>query len=185
MNIDLVIAQLREYAPFFGGNVAGAASYAQAHDQVWLPQPAAYVIPLDLDPQPNATMTGVVQDVTERIGIIVDLSNACDPTDRRGQAAATLAVDDAWRACMKALLGWRPEPAKQKKGFLVAGGGLLGDGVNRAWLRWQFDFSIVTTLTAEADGWQPPSDPLLSIKGTVDEKNGQVLAGFIADNLQS
>src|ERR1700728_4107174 len=89
MQIDLVIAQLRTLALLFAGNVAGAAAYANGiDDQVWLPLPAAYVMPLDDDAGENTSMAGPQQIVTERIAVIVVLANATTEGDRRGQASA-------------------------------------------------------------------------------------------------
>ena len=160
MNIDAVITQIKTFAPIFQGNVAGAASYAQAADQVFLPQPAAYVIDVSDETEPNQDMNGVYQIVREKIGVIVDLDNRAD---QRGQAAATSAVNTMRAALWAALLGWRPDPQRQSRGFAYAGGGLIGEGINRQYLRWQFDFVIETTIEDE-DGWQPSSAPL-SIEG--------------------
>ncbi|MFC0407920.1 phage tail terminator protein [Roseomonas elaeocarpi] len=169
MNIDAVILQLRTYAPIFGGRVAGAASYAMASDQVWMAQPAAYVIPLADEASPNQNQTGLYQEVTEKVGVIIDLANK---EDRRGQDAAGQVVDEYRRAVLAALLRWRPDPTAQTMGFRYDGSGLLQ--VTRAWLRWQFDFAIETTIT-DSDGWQPPSDPLTEIRGTVtDQTTGAV-----------
>ncbi|WP_424139898.1 phage tail terminator protein [Roseomonas chloroacetimidivorans] len=168
MKIDAVIQQLRSHAPIFNGNVAGAASYVQAKDQVWLPQPAAYVIPLEDEPGENTQQggTGYYQVVREKIGVIIDLSNHEDPTDRRGQTPSTQAVDQFRAAIWAAILNWRPDPSVQSRGFVYAGGGLVPDGINRSWLRWQFDFAIETTIS-DQDGWQEPFEPLTEIRGSI------------------
>lgn len=179
MNLDTVITQLKTYAPIFNGNVAGAAEYANAvADQVWLPRPAAYVIPLQDEVTENQTMTGLVQVIREKIGIIVDLDNSMD---RRGQAAATSAVDAVRAAIFKAILAWRSNDQTQARGFAYDGGGLINEGMNRAWLRWQFDFMVETTIDAINDGWQPPSIPLTDVEGIVtDQDTGTTLVQFDA-----
>jgi len=180
MNLDVVIQQIRTHAPVFEDRVAGAADYALAADQIWLRQPAAYVIPLEDDPSENENRTGIYQVVREKIGVVVDLSNAVDPTDRRGQGAASQAVDPYRAVLWRALLNWRPDPQRQARGFAYAGGGLVGGGLTRQWLRWQFDFVVETTLTTE-DGWRPSSEPLREIQGTVvDPDSGSQMAEFRA-----
>jgi len=185
MNLNAVIQQLRTYAPVFEERVAGAADYGVAKDQVWLKQPAAYVIPLEDDVSDNDSQNGTYQIVREKIGVIVDLSNAVDPTDRRGQGPATQAVDQFRAVLWGALIGWRPDMLNQSRGFAYAGGGLVGDGLNRQWLRWQFDFVVETTLTT-ADGWKPPSEPLREIQGSVvDQDTGTLAAEFRAHPAQT
>jgi hypothetical protein len=161
MIIDPVITQLKTAAPLFGGRVAGGADWAKASDQVWMPQPAAYVFALEDEPSANQDLTGIQQLVTETISVIVDLDNSLD---RRGQGAATVALHDAKAAVFRALLGWRPGEVNAARGFAYAKGGLVE--MNLARLIWQFDFALEVTLT-ELDGWQPPSEPLTEIRGDV------------------
>lgn len=170
MDIEKVIFQLRESAPLFGGNVAGAAAYANAVDsQGWLPQPAAYVIPLDDDAENNTQETGFYQLVTERIGVIVDFYNGAD---RRGQTASEQLLAVRY-AIYRAILNWRPDfdPLKpfnpqnrEARGIFYVGGRLLD--FDRARLFYQFEFGLETTLT-ELDGWQQPSAALTDIRITV------------------
>ncbi|HVB67976.1 MAG TPA: hypothetical protein VNE67_08995 [Acetobacteraceae bacterium] len=178
MNIDGVIGQLKSLVPTFGGNVAGAAAYAKAvEDQVWLPQPAAYVIPLDESAEPNQEEVGLYQLVTERIGVIVDLDNSAD---RRGQttAAQLLALRYAVYA---ALLNWRPDwdqtnptTNREARGLYYAGGRLLD--FDRARFFYQFEFALDTTIT-DADGWQLAGPPLTDAFITVtDPVGGETLA---------
>jgi hypothetical protein len=119
----------------------------------------AYVIPIHDEAEPNQKQTGVYQIVREKIGIIIDLDNTAD---RRGQAAATLAVRTIRAALFRALLNWRSDPLTQSRGFSYDGGNLLPDGLSRNFLRWQFDFVAETTIT-DADGWQPPSTPITEL----------------------
>ncbi|HWX48127.1 MAG TPA: hypothetical protein VNZ61_08745 [Roseomonas sp.] len=185
MNLDAVIQQIRIFAPVFEGRVAGAADYALAADQIWLQQPAAYVTPLEDDAGENENQTGLYQVVREKIGVVVDLSNAVDPTDRRGQGPVTQAVYQYRAALWAALLNWRPDPVNQARGFAYAGGGLVGGGLTRQWLRWQFDFVVETTVTT-ADGWHPPSEPLREIQGTVvNQDSGAIAAEFRANPAQT
>ena len=169
MNIDAVIEQLKLAAPVFAGNVAGAARYANAvSDQVWLPRPAAYVIPVEDEPEPVTNQTGYQQIIVERIGIIVDLDNSLD---RRGQAAASNAVDEVRAALLKAVANWRTDETRQARGFSYASGGLIQDSMNRARLQWQYDFTIKTWIDND-DVWQPTATPLLDLRATVTDESG-------------
>lgn len=170
MNIDQVIAQLREHAPLFAGNVAGAAQYTKAAaDQVWLPMPAAYVIPINDEAAPNTMQGGsLIQIVRETIGIIVVLDNSAD---RRGQAAATNAVNEARQALFGALLNWRMDLKRNAQGFAYERGALLPDSFTRAWLAWQFDFTIATQIT-DRDGVQITGNPLVRFAGAVTPNDG-------------
>ena len=175
MKLSEVITQMKAYAPIFGGNVAGIADYELAKDQIWLPQPAAYVVPLDDECTPNGDLTGLQQVMTQTIGVIIDLDNSLD---RRGQAAGSDAFDDIRTAVFAALLNWRPATANCARGFAYARGGFLF--ADRARLRWQFDFAIEVTLT-DHDGFQLPSVPLLDIRGTViSEPTSNTLGTFDA-----
>lgn len=181
MNIDTIITQLRDQATVFSGNVAGAAEYALAQDQTWLSMPAAYVVPLDDEPGPNLKKTGVLQLVTQTVMVMCLLDNSAD---RRGQAAASVAVSTVRSSLFAALLNWLPPDINAAQGFRYARGGLVGDP-NRARLWWQFDFAIDETIT-DAQGFQQPSTPLTQISGSVtDQTSGDPFASFVASNLQS
>lgn len=180
MTIDDVIAQLKAYAPVFAGNVAGAAEWELARDQVWLPQPAAYVVQVEDEASPNTDRTGLQQIVTQTIGIVVDLDNSAD---RRGQGASTDAVSQIRTAVFAAVLNWRPGSANAARGFAYARGGYLQS--NRARLIWQFDFAIETTIT-DHDGFQVPFEPLIDLRGTVtDQETGTPFGTFDAALPQS
>lgn len=157
MKLDAVIAQLRLYAPVFGGRVAGAAEFDRGvRDQGWMDFPSAYVLPLDEEATENQSLPGLVQTITERVGIIIAL-NAID--DRRGQAPATT-YEEMRAAIFSAVLNWRPDPNSQARGYAY-GGGQLRD-FDRGRLFYQFEF-IIETMITDDDGWQPPSEPLTEI----------------------
>ncbi|MFT9385527.1 hypothetical protein [Acetobacter sp.] len=180
MNIDTIIRQIRANALVFNGNVAGAAEYALAQDQAWMPCPCGYVVPLDDEPGPNIKLTGLQQVVTETFMVMCLLDNSAD---RRGQAAATVAVSDVKTALFTAVLNWRPDDINAAQGFRYARGGLVGEP-NRARLWWQFDFSIDVTIT-DAEGFQTPTMPLAEIKASItDQASGDPFATFVAANLQ-
>jgi len=185
VQIDLVIAQLKARAPIFAGNVAGAAEYENAvKDQTWLKLPAAYVVPLDMDAGENQLQTGLIQVVTERVGVIVVMDNRAD---RRGQGAA-VGTYQTQAAIFRAILNWRPDSSgdnpgaqtgnwqadHESRGFTFAGGFLRGWDLAR--LFYEFDFALDVTITDD-DGWQPEAVPLTDIAMTIiDQSTGATLA---------
>lgn len=173
MNIDAVIMQIRMHSTFLAVDangercVAGAAELAQVVDKAWLKRPAAYVIPLDDAAADNVSSNGLDQDVTETIGIVVDMPNRAD---QRGQLASSM-VDLARADLFRCILNWRPDWAASSQGFNYAGGHLVH--MDRERLHWQFDFSLKILITDE-DGWQPPADPIIGIEATLtDPENGK------------
>ncbi len=182
MNIERVIEQLKQFAPIFGGNVAGAAAYENGvADQVWLPSPAAYVVPLDMEAAPNTDMGGALnQVVTERVNVIVQFDNsiAKGAGDRRGQAITSY-FDAVFVGTCRAILNWRPDAPVENpgadvgrlplarhaaRGLYLAGGGLITFDRARLFYRWAFALEI---RLSHADGWMPPSEPLRAIEGRV------------------
>ena len=175
MQIDLVIAQLRALCPAFNNNVAGAADYANGvEEQVWLPLPAAYVVPMNDDADENTSMTGLQQIVTERIAVILVLNNATSASDRRGQASAEQ-YGTLRAAVFKALLNWRPDWAanqatnRESRGIYYLGGELLD--FDRARLFYRFTFGLDTTIT-ELDGWTPTGTALADVRATITNQTG-------------
>ena len=173
MNLDLVITALKNRAPFFAGNVAGAAAYARGvSDQVWLPTPAAYVVPLEGEASPNDDMGGSnYQRLTERINVIVQFDNSAD---RRGQTVTEL-YEPVKYQLLGAILNWRPNSSIDNPGIVVAGQpgidcssqgislvghGLLDLDLSRLFYRWTFE---LISMISDADGWQPPSVPLTGV----------------------
>jgi hypothetical protein len=191
MNLDLVISQIRTLVPFFAGNVAGAAAYANGVDaQVWLPTPAAYVVPLDGEATPNGEEAGLVQMLTERVNIIVQFDNSAD---RRGQSVTELYQSTLY-AIFRAILNWRPNSSVDNPGVVVRdapgndvsakGLYLVSEGLvdfDRARLFYRFTFGL-DSMISDSDGWQPFSEPLRAIKGTITSPtSGEDLASFETD----
>ena len=176
MNLDLVINQIRVLSPFFNGNVAGAAVFDNGiATEVWLPPPAAYVMPLDMIVGENLSMTTINQIITDRISVIVEFDNSMD---RRGQAGVGN-LDVALASLLVALYDWRPDSTidnpgtyqaanpfanKEAKGFRLDGGDYLHSDRARLFYRW--NFALDRTIS-DADGWQAPFRDLLTITGTI------------------
>ena len=174
MNLDTVIIQLKTYAPLFDKRVAGGAEWDLTQDQVWLDPPAAYVIPLEDEVEPNREQTGIQQIVREIIAVVVVMDNSAD---RRGQTAVTSMVSTMRAQIWGALLGWRPPGENcEPPGFTYLRANYLRS--DRSRLIWQFEMSLAITIT-EHDGFQIPSVPLTDIRGTVkDASTGGQLGVF-------
>lgn len=145
MDIDLIISQLREYAPSFSERIAGAAQFKSLSENTSLPMPSGYVIPLDDSPGPSGSLNAVRQELTDGFGVVVCLSNAVDERGQTSAKALHLIRKELW----KALLGWRP--TDEYNGVIYDGGSLLQ--LNRAQLWYQFEFSATMEI-GPSDGWE-------------------------------
>lgn len=150
MNIDLIIAALRQRCPSFAGRVAGAAQFQMLPAATNLQVPAAYVIPLDDNPEDNRSATGYRQRIADAFAVIVALSNTAD---ERGQAAVG-SVHAIRRELFKALLSW--QVSDDYDGIEYDGGNLLS--LDRARLWYQFEFSAAFEIgsddVTDPDTWQ-------------------------------
>lgn len=144
MKLDLVIAHLRARAPIFQNRVAGAASFQAIPDASNFAMPAAYVVPLDENPDANQSSNGYVQTVDDSFAVIVVLDNTAD---ERGQAAA-LSTHDLRKILFQVLLGWNPGDDYAEIEY--EGGSLLR--MDRARLYYQFEFKAEYTIDA-GDTW--------------------------------
>ncbi len=145
MNLDLVIAQLKQQVPAFQDRVAGAAAFKGLKANTALDCPAAFVLPLDDTPEPSTSMNTVRQVLTDSFAVVVAVSNA---SDERGQGAA--AQVHAMRVALwAALLGW--QPTDDYNGVEYEGGNL--QDMDRFQLWYQFEFSAQMEIGPE-DGWQ-------------------------------
>lgn len=144
MDIELIIAALKERCVSFGGRISGAAEYKRLPETANLAVPAAYVIPLDDNPEQVQGHNGYRQVVRDSVAVVVVLSNA---VDERGQGSIT-SVRAIRSELWAALLGWEPDA---DHGRIEYEGGQLLD-LDRARLYYQFEFAAETEIT-EADTW--------------------------------
>jgi hypothetical protein len=181
MDISLVIAQLRAYCPALGRRIGGAADFDKGIETVVaikdpvtgkFAYPVAVVIPLEDEAASNDLMDGVVQVVTETVGIIVEFDATAD---RRGQAAVSQ-VEAMKYALFGAVLNWLIDPNRGARGLYYAGGELLD--FDRARLFWMFRFSFDATIT-DADGFVASGDPLTSVIETIQPDDPIKLAAPI------
>lgn len=152
MDLNAIIAALKARCASFGGRVAGAAEYKRLPEAANLDLPAAYVIPLDENPEPAQNQNSYRQIVSDSVAVVVVLSNTAD---ERGQGSITSVC--AIRAELwAALLGWEPDA---DHGRVEYEGGQLLD-LDRARLYYQFEFSAETEID-EGDTWQGGSNAAL------------------------
>ncbi len=147
MNINIVIAQLRARAPLFDQRVGGAAKFEGILPEAAnLRMPAAYVLPLDEQPQEQSSKNGYQQTIGERFAVVVAMSNVAD---ERGQQP-TVDLDTIRKALFRALLGF--QLGEDYDVITFEGGELLH--LDRARLYYQFEFSAEYAITTE-DTWIP------------------------------
>jgi hypothetical protein len=153
------IASLRVRAPIFSGRVAGAAEFYRGLKDynTSLPLPAAYVLPLGQDAEPNRTFGGLFQIIHKTIGIAVELDAQ---RDRRGQDPAMnfeIIEAQVFASCLNLVLG----DCRMTQGAYFAGARYLDLDRARLWYQWEFTLDWQIT---ELDGVLPLSIPLESIE---------------------
>ncbi|MGL5344879.1 MAG: phage tail terminator protein [Plesiomonas sp.] len=138
MQISPIIAALRTRCEIFNGRVAGASEFKPLPESSSMTVPAAYVMPLDDNPDDNCSQTDYWQELTDGFAVVVLLPNTAD---ERGQHAVD-SVDACRKALWSALLGWKP--SAEYDGIVYEGGTLLA--MDRARLYYQFEFSAKTEI---------------------------------------
>jgi hypothetical protein len=164
------ISQLRANAPIFGGRVAGAAEFYAGlkNYNTSLVLPAAYVLPLGQDAEPNNVWNGLIQIVHKSIGVAVELDAQ---QDRRGQAPA-MDFDAIESQIFASVLNLEIDECRQTRGTAFSGARYLD--LDRARLFYQWEFNIDWQIT-DADGVQPVSTPINRIE--LDVFNAPVAPG--------
>jgi hypothetical protein len=186
MDLSLVVLQLKTYVPTLGSRISGAADFASGLEStVNLELPAGFVLALEDDAGENDSWPGLFQSVTERIGVVVEFSNATgsDADARTGFAG----VDQVYAMrgnIFSALLSWIPpdQVGRAARGLSYGGGRLLT--FDRARLFWQFEFTLDTTIT-DADGFPISGDPLIEVTGTIQPAGDPSPAPIIFDIIKS
>lgn len=166
------IASLRANAPVFNGNVAGAAEFYRGLKDynTSLPLPAAYVLPLGQDAEPNTTYGGLYQIMKKTIGIAVELDAQ---RDRRGQDPAMqfeTIETQILASCLNLYLG----DCRMTQGAYFSGARYLDLDRARLWYQWEF---VIDWAITDLDGVQPPSIPLESIEVDIFGPHGPPPAG--------
>lgn len=154
MIIEIVEALKTRCAVQFSGRVAGAAEFQQLEPSAKLIMPAAYVIPLDDNAEPNQSDNGYSQEIRDTFAVIVVLSNVADEPGK----ASIVQIQPIRNALFSALLAWAPDA---EHGIIEYEGGQLL-GVDRSRMYYQFEFSAMTHIS-EADTYQAISNAALPI----------------------
>jgi hypothetical protein len=158
--IGVCIASLRQNAPYFGGRVAGAAEYQRGlrDYSTSMALPAAYVLPLGFDAEPNRGMGGSLwQIVHKHIGVAVELDAQ---RDRRGQEPAML-LEMIEAQINASVLNLFVPTCRMATGIYAVGAHQLD--LDRARFWWQWEFAADWQIT-DLDGVQPQSIPLQSVE---------------------
>ena len=153
------ISQLRSNAPIFGGRVAGAAEFyagLRAYNTS-MALPAAYVLPLGQEAEPNQVWNGLIQIVHKSVGVAVELDAQ---RDRRGQDP-TMSFEAIEAQIMASVLNLEIGECRMVRGTSFSGARYLD--LDRARLFYQWEFNLDWQLT-DADGVQPVSVPLETIE---------------------
>jgi len=148
VNLNLIIDQLRQHCPSFGGRVAGAAEYKGLTETANLPTPSAYVIYMDDEVQGEGSLNETRQMLVEGFAVIVCVSNV---PDERGQSAVNLAHHTMRAELWAALLGYQPDKTIYNGVFYQGSNLLPAKDRARLWMR--FDFAAEMQIGPE-DGWQ-------------------------------
>lgn len=172
MILGSFIASLRARAPIFGGRVAGAAEFYAGlkNYNTSMALPAAYVLPLGQDAEPNQVWNGLIQIVNKSIGIAVELDAQ---TDRRGQAPA-MQFEEIEAQIFASCLGLEVDPCRSARGVSFSGARYLDLDRARLWYQWEFGLSWQIT---DADGVQPDSLPIHQIEVDIFGPHGPPPAG--------
>jgi hypothetical protein len=107
MLISDVVTRLDAQVPSLTGRIQTAADLSKLIAENALPQttPAAFVLPLGFDANPNSKMTGLhSQMVTERVAVVLLVGSAADVSG----AQSLDAVDALVTSVKLALAGWAP-----------------------------------------------------------------------------
>jgi len=154
--IAAFIEQIRANAPIFGGRVAGAAEFVAGlkNYNTSMALPAAYVLPLGQEADPNEGWGNLQQIVHKTIGIAVEFDAQ---QDRRGQAPV-MAFDLVETQLYRSVLNLRIGDCRMARGTYFSGARYLD--LDRARLFYQWEFAVDWQIS-ELDGVQPTDDAIL------------------------
>ena len=148
MKLAPIVLKLRSANTRFGNNIAGCADLGATLDNVSLASDQAFVIQTADRATPNEMDISVSQLVSEVFSVIVVLANDSTNLDKTGITAydSLFTVRDELWTC---LIGWDMSTFDPCIESLVSYvGGNIHD-INRAYLRYQFDFMVKTRLQSQ------------------------------------
>lgn len=144
MNIEPIIAAVRQRVPLFGERVFGAADWKSLPTKVNPDEPAAYVIPTREEAGELESVNGYRQTVTNVFSVTVIVDNSAD---ERGQKALRQ-LETIRKALFLALLGWDRSNETDDFSPIVFESGYLTDR-DSARLMWTFEFSFESYIGVE------------------------------------
>lgn len=153
MKIGAIVLKLRIAETYFKNNIGGAADLDMATSGTLL-QDMAFVVPLAENAEDNTDSNSVNQNITERFGVVVAISNETTEDDLTGITAYDK-LHDIRAELFSALVGWDPG---YNGPICFRGGRLLA--IDRAWLWYQYEFeypAILSTDTAAQGSLQETS----------------------------
>lgn len=159
ITVNDVIAHLRLHTTSFGTRIGGGAEIAEALDEAKKAVPAAYVIPVQVDAQPNTSGHEIRQTITVTFTVVVVVSNAADERGQVGYAQIEAIRSELWAA----LYNWMPDLTAEPVQY-------VGDQLvemDRGRIFWGFSFEYVTQLGPE-DGFKPLLNDLEQINIRAD-----------------
>ena len=168
--MGIFIAQLRLCAPIFGGRVAGAAEFYAGlkNYNTSLVLPAAFVLPLGQEAEPNTILGGGFQQIVHKsIGVAVELDAQ---TDRRGQAPA-MNFEEIETQLFASVLNLFIPGCRMSKGIWFQGARYLDLDRARLFYQWEFCADLLFT---DIDGVQPLSVSLDHIEADIFHAPGAV-----------
>jgi hypothetical protein len=143
MRLGQIALKLRLANTTFGTKIAGSAELALAMKGT-LSAETAFVIPLAEATSNNDMDIGIKQELEERFGVVVALANDSSQADKLGLIAYDR-LHDIRAEIWSAILGWIMAGAEYPISY--GGGRILG--INRAYLYYQFEFSIRSRINDE------------------------------------
>ena len=158
MLLSPIILKLRsaetEFGNYFGGSadLANAMTYSLTREAAWVVQTSEVAAQNTLD-------FGISQKINERFTVVVALKNDSSDRDKTGLIAFDR-LQGIRTQIFSAILGWQiPEiNGVQPEGLIEYVRGELIE-INRAWLWYQFEFSVDTRITDD-DGVDNGADDL-------------------------
>ena len=140
MQIGPVALKIRLAETRFGNNVFGAAELAMALEYT-LKQDCAFVVQVSETATNNNLDGGISQVISEKFAVMVALNNGESEKGKTGVIAFDK-LAEARAQIFKAILGWQITGAESLVEY--AGGKVAG--INRAYLWYQFEFTVDTRI---------------------------------------
>lgn len=145
MLVEIVETLKERTTALFEGRVSAAGEFALLETDAHMDLPAAYVLPLDDNAQPNKSDNGYKQLISDAFAVVVVLDNAA----KELSVSSVAQVQQIRNELIKQLVSWAPDA---EHGPIEYGGGEIL-ALNRAHLYYQFEFSANTEIS-EGDTYQ-------------------------------